>query len=287
MEPSQLEILYPQAERVVSPKDENLFVNIPFNDQWLSLDKQHLSSTEIKLLNQLFSSSEKENIDGTKHPWFNFLFKQQPLEEPSGIYRVVQFQLIKEITDKGRHSWLKAFSSMFENVSDAFFISNTYGVLIEKKSKQSISLEQLEGILLTLESDFSCKVKAFMGSFYNFSEGFPRFFHEEKNIFEQELPHIKSKAAIALPQVALHFFTKDMINNSLIMQVFGRKLAADTEMKEIIISLWNNQGNISSTAKELFMHRNTLQYRIEKFYEQTGLHLKSMDDLVLSYLIVN
>ena len=235
MEPSQLEILYPQAERVVSPKDENLFVNIPFNDQWLSLDKQHLSSTEIKLLNQLFSSSEKENIDGTKHPWFNFLFKQQPLEEPSGIYRVVQFQLIKEITDKGRHSWLKAFSSMFENVSDAFFISNTYGVLIEKKSKQSISLEQLEGILLTLESDFSCKVKAFMGSFYNFSEGFPRFFHEEKNIFEQELPHIKSKAAIALPQVALHFFTKDIINNILIIQVFGIKQASDNEMKENII----------------------------------------------------
>ena len=287
MEPKQLETLYPHAERVALPKDENLFVNIPDNDQWISLDKQHLSPTETELLQQLFSSTEKKKVDGKKHPWFNFLFDQQPLEEPSGTYRVIQFQLIKEISDKGRKSWLKAFSSMFENVSDTFFVSDTYGVLIEKKSKHSIPLEQLEGVLLTLEADFSCKVKAFMGSFYNFSDGFPRFFHEEKNIFEQELPYIKSKAAISLPQVALHFFTKDMINNSLIMQVFGRKLAADTEMKEIIISLWNNQGNISSTAKELFMHRNTLQYRIEKFQEQTGLHLKSMDDLVLSYLIVN
>ena len=56
----------------------------------------------------------------------------------------------------------------------------------------------------------------------------------------------------------------------------------------LIISLYGNiEGNISSTAKELFMHRNTLQYRIDKFYDQTNLSLKNMDDLVLAYLLVH
>ena len=45
-------------------------------------------------------------------------------------------------------------------------------------------------------------------------------------------------------------------------------------MEDIIIELWKNFGNISSAAKQLFMHRNTLQYRIEKFDEQTGFNLK-------------
>ncbi|NRE28611.1 Fis family transcriptional regulator, partial [Enterococcus faecalis] len=51
-------------------------------------------------------------------------------------------------------------------------------------------------------------------------------------------------------------------------------------------ALWKNQGNISSTAKDLFMHRNTLHYRLEKFFEQTGLSLKKMDDLIFCYLLL-
>lgn len=114
----------------------------------------------------------------------------------------------------------------------------------------------------------------------------PVFFQEEKNIFLTELPTIKSQSAFSLSQVALHYFTKEALDQSLIMQIFSKKLTIDVEMTEIITVLWRNQGNISSTAKELFMHRNTLQYRLEKYHEQTGLSLKNMDDLVLSYLLV-
>lgn len=71
------------------------------------------------------------------------------------------------------------------------------------------------------------------------------------------------------------------------MQVFKKKLSLDEDMALIISALWKHQGNISSTAKELFMHRNTLQYRIDKFYDQTNLSLKNMDDLVLAYLLVH
>ncbi|WP_227869161.1 helix-turn-helix domain-containing protein [Tetragenococcus halophilus] len=46
------------------------------------------------------------------------------------------------------------------------------------------------------------------------------------------------------------------------------------------------QGNISSAAKELFMHRNTLQYKVDKFQEQTKTNLKKMDDLFLCYLLI-
>ena len=60
----------------------------------------------------------------------------------------------------------------------------------------------------------------------------------------------------------------------------------DTDIQPIISALWKNQGNISSTAKDLFMHRNTLHYRLEKFFEQTGLSLKKMDDLIFCYLLL-
>jgi len=60
----------------------------------------------------------------------------------------------------------------------------------------------------------------------------------------------------------------------------------DEDVPEIIESLWNNQGNVSSAAKDLFMHRNTLQYKIEKFQTQNITNLKKMNDLFLCYLLV-
>ncbi|MDY5974851.1 helix-turn-helix domain-containing protein, partial [Streptococcus hyovaginalis] len=35
-----------------------------------------------------------------------------------------------------------------------------------------------------------------------------------------------------------------------------------------------------------FIHRNSLQYRLDKFYQATGLNLKVLDDLALAYLII-
>ena len=58
------------------------------------------------------------------------------------------------------------------------------------------------------------------------------------------------------------------------------------ELIQIISALWKAQGNISSAAKELFMHRNTLQYKVDKFQEQTKTNLKKMDDLFLCYLLI-
>ncbi|WP_052077226.1 helix-turn-helix domain-containing protein [Tetragenococcus muriaticus] len=54
----------------------------------------------------------------------------------------------------------------------------------------------------------------------------------------------------------------------------------ESEFIQMIAALWKTQGNLSSAAKELFMHRNTLQYKVDKFQQQTKTNLKKMDDLV-------
>ena len=50
--------------------------------------------------------------------------------------------------------------------------------------------------------------------------------------------------------------------------------------------MWRNQGNLSKAAADLYLHRNTLQYRIDRFFDATGLSLKNMDDLALAYLAI-
>jgi len=39
--------------------------------------------------------------------------------------------------------------------------------------------------------------------------------------------------------------------------------------------------NVSETAKKLYIHRNTLLYRLDKFKQETGLDVRTFNDAVL------
>ena len=54
----------------------------------------------------------------------------------------------------------------------------------------------------------------------------------------------------------------------------------DDETKEIINAFFENNLNISETARQLFVHRNTLVYRLEKLHQATGLDLRIFDDAI-------
>ena len=63
-------------------------------------------------------------------------------------------------------------------------------------------------------------------------------------------------------------------------------LLSEDEVKELIEALWDAHGNVSKASQKLFLHRNTLQYRIDRFAEQTGLNVKDMNDLTLGHLLL-
>ena len=54
----------------------------------------------------------------------------------------------------------------------------------------------------------------------------------------------------------------------------------DEETLATINHLFDNNLNISETARQLFIHRNTLVYRLDKVQRQTGLDLRHFDDAV-------
>ena len=48
--------------------------------------------------------------------------------------------------------------------------------------------------------------------------------------------------------------------------------------------------NVSETSRQLFLHRNTLVYRIEKLQKVTGLDVRNFDDamtLKIALMVVN
>lgn len=57
-----------------------------------------------------------------------------------------------------------------------------------------------------------------------------------------------------------------------------------SEQMETLETLFSRQLNVSETARQLFIHRNTLLYRLDKLTEQTGMDPRLFPDAVLLQL---
>lgn len=71
-----------------------------------------------------------------------------------------------------------------------------------------------------------------------------------------------------------------------IKEIFGDQIPEelDEETRSTLNKFFENNLNVSETSRQLFVHRNTLVYRIEKVQKATGLDLRNFDD-ALTYKI--
>lgn len=60
----------------------------------------------------------------------------------------------------------------------------------------------------------------------------------------------------------------------------------DAEMNDIIKCLFDNNLNVLQTSKKLYMHRNTLNNKLERFYDKTGFDLRCFRHAVIIYFLV-
>ena len=63
-------------------------------------------------------------------------------------------------------------------------------------------------------------------------------------------------------------------------QIFNEKTRRllNEEMRETIRVFFENDLNLSTTARQLYLHRNTLTYRLDRIRRETGLDLRSFRD---------
>ena len=77
-----------------------------------------------------------------------------------------------------------------------------------------------------------------------------------------------------------------------IKEIFGEKIPdeLDEETLSTLEKFFDNNLNVSETSRQLFLHRNTLVYRIEKLQKVTGLDVRNFDDamtLKIALMVVN
>ena len=280
----EMKLLYPEAVLTHSNTSGEKYVAFPYKDKWIQLERKQKSDTELALIQYALTQKKTSSTRSAASKWQSFLLEESfALPRNEGSYRIIQFEIVKMDDTFTQSVWLDAFKQLFLNIEEAFFLTETKGILIEEKHEHLLNNEEMAGIIRTLDDDFSIKTVYYIGQFWSIEATLPQIFKEEQSIFDTQ----KNKQAqvFGLSTIALHHYTADAIKKSPLMQKLKSETVFDAEFKELILAMWKSQGNISVAAKSLYIHRNTLQYRIDRFHQASGLSLRNMDDLLLCYLL--
>ena len=280
MKMNKLLALYPQAQKKSCPASEADILSFAVDDAFIWIKSDSLSQQETSLLKALFPIVS----DQKKHPWYHYLFKDAScIQEKS--FRLIQLH----VESKGeflKKEWQDTILELFRYSADFFFYTGTDALLIEQKNCDYLDAAEINGIFLSLDADFDTTTSVFVGSFHSPGSDLVPLFAEERRIFLTEQNNLYTHSrTFSMQDVALHYYTKDVMKDSALIKSYI-ELIKQNEMEEIIQELWNELGNVSSAAKTLFLHRNTLKYRIEKFQEQSGFNLKKANDLLFCYLLL-
>ena len=277
-----LQLIYPNATTHPFPSYEVSYLSVPIAQGYLWIDKTILSPTEIQLLQQLSSFPQEQQLSS----WGNYLLKEHMLSLEEGAYRIIQvsFQQKRSVQIT---KWQQAVYEFFQGLVDCFFLTDHYAILVEKQQSTSLQQIELESLFLALDGDFDTYSKVFIGCFYPASSPFYSIFQEEEHAFMYSLGQNLPFTCMTLPKISLTFYLDPTTTSRDCLTALAATWIPDDATKTLLTTLWQQQGNLSATAKKLFMHRNTIQYQVEKFQTITQLNLKEMDDLFFTQLLVN
>lgn len=109
-----------------------------------------------------------------------------------------------------------------------------------------------------------------------------KIFYAEKNVVAYSILGI-GRLIYQLPVNLCKLFVEE---------IFGEHIPSDLDEEALttINKFFENNLNVSETSRQLFVHRNTLVYRIEKIQKSTGLDLRNFDDALtfkIALMVVN
>ncbi|WP_227935609.1 PucR family transcriptional regulator [Alkalihalobacillus deserti] len=262
---------------------DNLTVGFPI-DQLSSNERSLLSIflTPITITKKYQPKSKEEKL------WSSILFDSDntmiPSEKVNSSYRLIH------ITIKGESPELttlsEAIASLFTTKTVILWESERQGVLIDLQPEITASFENLyESIADTITSDFYIDLLLYIGLKNSTLKEARRLYLWEKMCFSKVSQSLRKNVyngEAVVPHLLLHETspsTLQTISEQLLYSVNNDK----DLIKSIQMYLDCNM-NISLAAKKLYLHRNTMQYRVDKFIEKTGVDIRHFSYAVSIYL---
>lgn len=195
--------------------------------------------------------------------------------EPSGGKESNMLELVRSFFAAGSRDFITAVD---EN-----------SVVIVKEIQEADSKAELEktalGIKGLLEKEGISRVHVAYGNIVNEIKEVSRSYKEAKMAMDVGKIFFEERGVIAYSELGIGRLIYQLpipLCKMFIGEIFGGKSPDDFDEETIttIHKFFENSLNVSETSRQLFIHRNTLVYRLDKLQKSTGLDLRVFEDAI-------
>ena len=214
--------------------------------------------------------------------------KARELRFNSDVSRVCM--LIK-ITSKSDVSAYDVIQNLFPDKNKDFIINiNETDIALVKEIRAGIEPKDLDklasSIVDTLSSEFYTHCVVGIGTTVTGIKDLARSFKEAQVALEVGKVFDTEKAIVSYDHLGiarLIYQLPTTLCDMFLKEVFKRGSieSLDHETLFTIQKFFENNLNVSETSRKLFVHRNTLVYRLEKIKKITGLDLREFEDAIV------
>ena len=214
--------------------------------------------------------------------------KAKELHIPFNVYRSVFLIKTEKVRDIQPH---EVIQSLFpKKIKDFVIALDDESTVLIKELRDDEDTKEIDrtakSIVDTLNTELMIKAQIGIGSIVDSVREIGRSYREAQtalqigSIFESDKAIIDynnlgiGRLIYQLPTTMCKLFLKEVFKE-------GSFEALDSETLHTIQKFFENNLNVSETSRQLYVHRNTLVYRLDKIQKITGLDLRNFDDAII------
>ena len=192
--------------------------------------------------------------------------------------------------EKAEYNALEVIRSLFATRTKDFITAvDERNIILVKELKQSESYDDLgktaRMILDMLNTEAMMNVHVSYGTIVEELKDVSRSYKEAKMALDVGNIFYSDKSVIAYNRLGIGRLIYQLpvsLCNMFIKESFKGMGIEDFDEETIttIVKFFENSLNISETSRQLYIHRNTLVYRLDKIQKSTGLDLRVFDDAI-------
>ena len=288
----QLKSIYPsliieQSNKINRSSDYQWFIT-PDNEI-VGIKKTELNTKDQTLLSFFLTPYNGAHAPVTEHEqvWYQLVNEQSDTDfsNKPDTFRFILFTLSEPLADQT--DFRAALDGLYSTRPAIIWVDQQSGVIIEEDDLNDEDFTSYDEIIEVFTTDFYLDVKFYIGPYLTDVTKAPSYFSWIQESYQQ-INEFSIKPVMNYVTAIPYLLTTMKEANDFQFMIDGtlKDTVEDEELLRSIQVFLECNSNVSLAAKELYMHRNSLQYRIDKFIERTNIDVKQFENALSVYLIL-
>ncbi|MDY0406264.1 helix-turn-helix domain-containing protein [Virgibacillus sp. 179-BFC.A HS] len=260
---------------------------ITADQQKFGILKSELTQRDVSLLHAFVQPYQAELPEQTPREkfWWELVSSNKPFKEMVTLpYRFVYFSMQKQQIDPD--SFKEAIHAVLAKKISILWLHPNEGILVEEGNDEIDDGLSYNQIIDTLMSDLYVNIKFLTGPFLSDLSAVGNYFKLMITNARKAFQMTDKNVLSFVDGMILSMVAQTDMNGRDISTSILKEFANDHDFLHTLTVFFQCNLNLSETAKALYMHRNSLQYRLDKFKQKTGLDVRDFHQAMTAYIAI-